>query len=154
MDDGRPTIYFATDHAGFELKNILLAFVRDELHFEVIDCGALEFNPDDDYPDFIHQVAKAVSESPDNRRAIILGHSGQGEAMVANRYVGVRAVVYYGGESEIVTLSRQHNNANILSLGAHFLNQDYAKEMVMKWLVTEFTHEERHQRRLAKLEIK
>lgn len=152
MADGKPTIYFATDHAGFELKNSLLAFVRDELHYEVIDCGATEYNHDDDYPDFVHQAAKAVNEDSANRRAIILGHSGQGEAMVANRYVGVRAVVYYGGESEIITLSRQHNDANVLALGAHFINQDHAKEMVMKWLVTEFTHEERHQRRLTKLE--
>jgi ribose 5-phosphate isomerase B len=152
MDGDKPVIYFATDHAGFALKNILIAFVKDELHLEVYDCGAHEYNDSDDYPDFIKVAAMAVAEAPDKRRAIILGHSGQGEAIVANRYPGVRAVVYYGGESEIVMLSRQHNDANVLSLGAHFLNGDHAKEIVMQWLVTEFTYEERHKRRIAKIE--
>jgi len=152
MDTHKPTIYFATDHAGYELKNIILAFVRDELHYEVVDCGALEYNHNDDYPDFISQAAKAVSEARERSRGIIFGHSGQGEAIVANRYPGVRAVVYYGGESEIITLSRQHNDANILSLGAHFLNPNHTKEIVMQWLVTEFTHEERHQRRITKID--
>ncbi len=154
MDVTKPVIYFATDHAGFLLKNILLAFVRDELHFEINDCGSYEFNKDDDYPDFVSLAAKAVAENPNERKAIVFGHSGQGEAIVANRYPGVRAVVYYGGESEIITLSRQHNDANILSLGAHFLNPEHAKEVVMRWLVTEFTYEDRHQRRIGKLDNK
>ena len=153
MEPNRPVIYFATDHTGFSLKNELLNFVRDELHYEVFDCGAVAHDPSDDYPDFIRQAALEVTKAPDERRAIILGHSGQGEAMMANRYRGVRAVVYYGGESEIITLSRQHNNANVLSLGAHFLNPDHAKEMVSLWLATEFTYEERHQRRVGKLDI-
>lgn len=152
MDVDKPIIYFATDHAGLTLKNILLSFVRDELHYEVNDCGAFEYIEGDDYPDFISLAAKAVGEDPEKRRAIIFGHSGQGEAIVANRFRGVRAVVYYGGESEIITLSRQHNDANVLSLGAHFLNSDHAKEIVLQWLITEFTHEERHQRRIAKLD--
>ena len=153
MEPKRTVIYFATDHAGFDLKNQLLSFVRDELHYEVVDCGATVYDPADDYPDFIKQAAQAVAKAPEENRAIVLGHSGQGEAMVANRHRGVRAIVYYGGDSEIITLSRQHNNANVLSLGAHFLNPDHAKEMVTLWLATEFTYEERHQRRLGKLDI-
>ena len=90
------TIYFATDHAGFTLKNELLQFVRDELGYSVEDCGAFEENAGDDYPDFITRAAQFVSERPDEAKAIILGGSGQGEAMCANKYTRVRAVVYYG----------------------------------------------------------
>jgi ribose 5-phosphate isomerase B len=145
------TIYFATDHAGFALKNALLAYVRDELGYTVEDCGAHEENPEDDYPDFISKAAQAVSGDPHNSRAIILGGSGQGEAMCANRFSYVRATVYYGGNPEIITLSREHNDANILSLGARFLSEGEAKEVVQKWLTTDFSKEERHVRRLAKL---
>ena len=85
------TVYFATDHSGFDLKNELLAFVRDKLGYEVVDCGAHELNNDDDYPDFVHEAAKAVAEVPQDRRAVVIGGSGQGEAMVVNRHAGVRA---------------------------------------------------------------
>ncbi len=145
------TIYFGTDHAGFSLKNELLAFVRDELGYEVIDCGAFEENGDDDYPDFVGGAAQAVSENPEECRAIVLGGSGQGEAMCANRYPHVRAVVYYGGSEDIITLSREHNDANVLSLGARFLTGDEAREAVRRWLSTEFSEEERHVRRIEKL---
>lgn len=144
-------VYFASDHAGFELKNTLLAYVRDDLGFEVVDCGAPSYDADDDYPDFITLAAQAVSEAPDGHRAIILGGSGQGEAMCANRFKGVRAAVYYGGQPEIVTLSREHNNANVLSLGARFLKEGEAKEAVHLWLTTEFSQDERHHRRIQKL---
>ena len=144
-------VYFATDHAGFHLKNAVLAFVRDELGYAVEDCGAYEENAEDDYPDFIKKAAQAVSSDPNNSRAIILGGSGQGEAMCANRFSHVRATVYYGGNPEIITLSRGHNDANVLSLGARFLSPDDAQEVVRKWLSTDFSGEERHLRRLAKL---
>jgi len=88
-------IYFATDHAGIEMKKSLIAFVRDDLGYDVEDCGAYEFNIEDDYPDFIHKAASAISHDPENTKAIIFGGSGQGEAMAANRYNGVRATTYY-----------------------------------------------------------
>jgi ribose 5-phosphate isomerase B len=144
-------VYFATDHAGYELKNALLAFVRDELGFEVQDCGAHEFNADDDYTDFVSVAAEHVSKDPENSRAIVLGGSGQGEAMCANRFPGVRATTYYAHNPDIIALSREHNNANVLSLGARFLSPDEAKEAVRAWLSTPFTDEERHVRRIAKL---
>ncbi len=145
-------IYFATDHAGFERKNELLAYVRDTLGHEVVDCGADELNDADDYPVFIKKAAKAVSENPTESRAIIFGGSGQGEAIVAKRFSHVRAVVYYGGPSEIVKLSREHNDANILSLGARFVSLKEAKEAVALWLSTPFTSEERHVRRIAQID--
>lgn len=145
------TIYFATDHAGFELKEVLITYVRS-LGYETKDCGAYAYDADDDYPSFIKTASQAVSEDPLNRRAIILGGSGQGEAMTANRFPGVRATVYYGGPTEIIRLSREHNDANILSLGARFLHTEDAQTAVALWLTTAFTGEARHVRRIAAIE--
>ncbi|MAZ67408.1 ribose-5-phosphate isomerase [bacterium] len=144
-------IYFAADHAGVRLKERLVAFVRDELLFEVEDLGAHEIDPRDDYPDLIRRAAQVVSENPTNR-AIVLGGSGQGEAIVANRYRNVRAVVWYGGDIDIVRLSREHNDANILSLGARLMNEETAQEAVRAWLSTRFSGDERHVRRIQKID--
>ncbi|MBU1118746.1 RpiB/LacA/LacB family sugar-phosphate isomerase [Patescibacteria group bacterium] len=146
------TILLGTDHAGYELKEMLKTFLEEE-GFEVDDKGALTHDELDDYPDFIASAAQAVSRDPENVRAIILGGSGQGEAMIANRFPHVRATVYYGGPREIITLSREHNNANILSLGARFLSEDEAKEVVMQWLNTDFPGDERHVRRIEKIDM-
>ncbi|OGZ95362.1 MAG: ribose-5-phosphate isomerase, partial [Candidatus Sungbacteria bacterium RIFCSPHIGHO2_01_FULL_47_32] len=127
-------IYLATDHAGFELKEMLKQYLL-ELNYEVKDFGAFELDIDDDYPDFIRLAAEAVSKNPKDK-AVILGGSGQGEAIVANRYKGVRAVVYYGGSSKVLTLSRVHNDSNVLSLGARFLTEAKAKRAVKIWLET------------------
>lgn len=143
-------IYIGTDHAGFELKEALVPFLK-ELGHEVEDMGARSFEALDDYPDFIRPVAEAVALNPESR-GIILGGSGQGEAMCANRVKGVRAAVYYGGAVDIVVLSREHNNANILSLGARFVDEDEAKEVVRVWLATPFSTDEKHTRRIAKLD--
>lgn len=144
-------VYFATDHAGFELKESLVAFVRDELGHEVEDLGAHKLDEADDYPDYILLAAREISKEP-TLRAIILGGSGQGEAMVANRLPGVRAVVWYGGTHEILRLSRQHNDANVLSIGARFVDEESAREGVRKWLSTKFSEEERHVRRIEKID--
>lgn len=143
-------IYFASDHAGFEMKGKLLEFVK-ELGYETEDCGAYELNPEDDYPVFIKRAAERVSIDPPNSKAIILGGSGQGEDMVAEKYPDVRSAEYYGGNLEIVKLSREHNDANILSLGARFLSLDEAKEAVKLWLSTPFSNEERHKRRIDQI---
>lgn len=143
-------IFIGTDHAGFELKESLVHFLR-ELGHEVEDMGAHSFEALDDYPDFIHPVAEAVARESESR-GIILGGSGQGEAMCANRVKGARAAVYYGGTVDIVVLSREHNNANILSLGARFVEMDEAKEVVRVWLETPFSGAEKHARRIAKLD--
>lgn len=152
----KPVIYIGTDHAGFALKEILVPYVQS-LGYEVVDCGDVVPNETDDYPDFIAPVAKAVALNPDHIHGIILGGSGQGEAMVANKFPHVRAVVYYGepsmfGKSDIITLSREHNDANILSLGARFISVSLAKKAVKKWLETKFSNAERHVRRIKKIE--
>ena len=107
-------IHLATDHAGLDLKNSIKTYLLNK-GFEVKDHGAHEYAPQDDYPDFIFPCAKAVAKDIDSR-GIILGGSGQGEAMAANRIKGIRAAVFYNGPQEIIKLSREHNNANILSL--------------------------------------
>jgi len=93
-----------------------------------------------------------VSLDPDNDLAIIFGGSGQGEAMVANTYKGVRATVYYGNETEIIKLSKEHNNANVLSIGARFVSKDILEEIIRLWLMSEFTQDERHERRIKKID--
>ncbi len=144
-------IFLATDHAGFSLKESLLVFIKNLGH-EVIDYGATVYDETDDYPDFIQKAAQSVSENPEEYRAVILGGSGQGEAIVANRFFGIRAVVFYGGDIEIVKLGREHNNANILSLGARFITEDDAKEAVKIFLGTPFSEDERHIRRISKID--
>ncbi len=144
-------IYFATDHAGFELKEKIIAYVQTLGH-EVVDCGALELIPGDDYPEFIRPAAHAVSQSPHDTRGIIFGGSGQGEAMTANRFSNVRATVFYGGSLDIIRLSREHNDANVLSIGARFVSVADAQEAVALWLSTPFQEEERHVRRIAQID--
>lgn len=142
-------VYLASDHAGFELKEALVPFLTEH-GYDVQDLGPATFEPEDDYPDTIGPLVRAVADDTASM-GIAIGGSGQGEAMVANRTAGIRAAVYYGGTKDIITLSRQHNNANILSLGARFVSIEEAKEAVFAWLTTDFTGEERHVRRIAKL---
>lgn len=143
-------IYIGTDHAGFELKEKLVIFLKS-LGYVVEDFGAHSYESEDDYPDFIRLVAEAVARDPLSR-GFILGGSGQGEAMCANRVRGARAAVYYGGTVDIVVLSREHNDANILSLGARFIDEEEAYGVARVWLNTPFSGDERHKRRIQKLE--
>lgn len=144
------TIYLASDHAGFTLKESVHKVLK-ELEYEVVDLGAEREVADDDYPEIIARAASKVSENPDQDKAIIFGGSGQGEAIVANKFTGVRAVVFYGGALDIITLSREHNDANILSLGARFVTESEAKEVVGLWLSTAFTGDTRHVRRIVQI---
>ena len=144
-------IHLATDHAGFDLKEAVRLWLQEE-QFVVIDHGSFQMDSDDDFPDFISKAASAVSAAPADSLGIIFGGSGQGEAMLANRYAGVRAVVYYGGNEEIVTLSRRHNDSNILSIGARFVDCDTAKRIIWQWLNEQFLTDEKYQRRNQKIE--
>ena len=142
-------ILLASDHAGFELKEFLSNHLI-QLGYNVEDCGAYEMDSTDDYPDFIIPAARKVASDPDSR-GIIMGGSGQGEAIAANRIKGVRATVYYDGPIDIVKLSRSHNNANILSLGARFISNEKVVEVVKMWLNEPFEGG-RHQKRIDKLD--
>lgn len=161
-------IYLGSDHAGFELKEKLKIYLIEQ-GYTVEDKGAFSFDSGDDYTDFVVPVAQAVAESSEKSRGttkevrgIIIGKSGQGEAMAANRIKGARAAVYYGpsyakasegkGNLEILKLSREHNDANILSLAAGFLSDEEVKEAVKSWLKTPFSNESRHARRIKKID--
>ncbi|MFA6257830.1 MAG: RpiB/LacA/LacB family sugar-phosphate isomerase [Candidatus Paceibacterota bacterium] len=154
-------IYIGTDHAGYVLKEALVVFLKGEGH-EVVDEGAYTYDEDDDYPDFISKVARAVSRDVHDStkvRGIILGGTGQGEAIVANRFPHVRAIVYYGkatpiveAESGILHRSREHNDANVLSLGARYFTEADLVEIVNFWLNAPYSGGERHVRRLAKID--
>jgi ribose 5-phosphate isomerase B len=145
-------IYFATDHAGYELKEALASYVEKDLGYTVADMGAHQIDPDDDYPQYIQLAAQEVSHDPSGSRGVIIGGSGQGEAIVANRFPKVYCAVYYGGTLDIIKLSREHNNANMLSLGARFMSLDEAKVAVKLWLETTFLEEDRHVRRIKEIE--
>ncbi|MDO8548186.1 MAG: RpiB/LacA/LacB family sugar-phosphate isomerase [bacterium] len=142
-------VFLASDHAGFELKEALMPFLT-ERGYDVEDLGPFTLDPSDDYPDTIMPLALTIASDP-SARGIAIGGSGQGEAVVCNRLHGVRAAVFYGGNKDIIKLSREHNNANILSLGARFVSQGEAKQAVELWLQTDFSGEERHARRIQKL---
>ena len=142
------TIVLATDHAGFELKEHVKRFLIKK-GYDIKDFGALEYDGLDDYPDFILPAAKYISEH--KLIGIIFGGSGQGEAMAANRINGIRAAVFYNGPDEIVELSRLHNNANILSIGARFVSNQEAEKVIELWLSTDF-EEGRHEKRINKLD--
>lgn len=159
-------IALATDHTGFEqlkgLKQLL-----EEIGHSCVDYGPSSLDLNDDYPDFIFKAAQAVA-SGECEKGIILGGSGQGEAMAANRLKGVRCAIFYGpavvgriidvngrvssSPYEIVKLSREHNNANMLSLAARFVSMSDMKQVVKLWLETPFTDEPRHVRRIDKLD--
>lgn len=159
-------IYLGADHAGFELKEKVKDFLQKE-GYEVKDCGAYEFDKNDDYPDFISKAAQAVSEDPENSRGIIIGGSGQAEMMLANKFKDVRCALFYtpavpiaaadinGRTStdpfEIIRLTREHNNSNMLSLSARFLKEDDAIEAIKRWLEEPFPNHDRHVRRIEKI---
>ena len=144
-------IHLAGDHAGFESKEFLKEALN-ELGYDIEDHGAFEYDENDDYPDFVKLAAAAVANDPENNRAIIFGGSGQGEATSANRFPGVRATVYYHFDPEIIKLSRTHNNANVLSIGARFLSHEELLESVLFWLEIPFEGG-RHSNRIEKIEL-
>ncbi len=149
------TIILASDHAGFAAKEAVKAFLAREHAdmYTVLDVGAHELVDGDDYPVFMSAAALKVAEDiTGNTKAIIFGASGQGEAMVANRFPGVRAAVWYGGDQDILKKSREHNDANVLSIGARYVDADGACDAVGVWLSTPFSGDERHQRRIEQID--
>lgn len=159
-------IYLATDHTGFELKEKIKGFLSD-MGLKVEDCGAYQYDQNDDYPDFISRAAQNVSKDPDNSRGIIFGGSGEGEAMVANKYKGVRCALFYapalavqavnieGRQSsdpfEIVRLTREHNYSNMLSIGVRFLKEEDVFKAIKLWLESPPPTNEKHLRRVKKI---
>jgi len=140
------TIHLAADHAGFGHKESVRIWLESE-GFLVVDHGACRYNPEDDFPEFIINAGKALLAGDASHAGIIFGGSGQGEALAINRLKGIRAGVFYGGNSEIVPLMRQHNDANVLSIGARFISVDETKSVIWQWLHTDFLGTEKYSRR-------
>lgn len=140
-------VHIATDHAAFELKQYLAAELR-KLGHEVVDHGAETYDALDDYPDTCIPCAEATVADPESL-GIVLGGSGNGEQLAANRVKGCRAVLAYS--VEIAELGRQHNDANVISLGGRFVANEQALEIVKTFLETPFSGDERHQRRIDKM---
>lgn len=158
-------VYLATDHAGLEIKNKVIEFLK-ELGYETEDCGAFEYDKNDDYPDLISNAARKVSEDPESF-GIIFGGSGQGEQITANKFKNVRCALFYSpalpvqaidingnkseDEFEMLKLTRAHNNSNMLSLGIRFLTDEQILKAVKIFLESPFPGEERHVRRIEKI---
>ncbi|MGH7204344.1 MAG: RpiB/LacA/LacB family sugar-phosphate isomerase [Candidatus Levyibacteriota bacterium] len=159
-------VYLATDHTGLTLKDKVYKALL-ELGYEVEDCGTYSYNKDDDYPDFIAKAAMAVAKNPQVNRGVIFGGSGQGEAMVANKFKGIRCALFYtpviplqtvnieGDKSadpfEMLKLTREHNGANMLSIASRFLTEEEVMQAVKIWLDTTDPTVERHLRRIEKI---
>lgn len=148
------TIYLATDHAGYELKEFIKAYLEQNPEHEVYDCGSLTFEPGDNYPEYMARAAEKVQYDSmhEPSMAVIFGGSGVGEAIVANRYAHVRAVTYAGGPLDVIKVSREHNDTNVLSIGARFVTENEAKQAVDLFLGTPFSHDERHADRIIQIE--
>ncbi len=151
------TIYIASDHAGYELKEKVKTHLNEK-GYSVFDCGDAAYNEDDDYTDYTHIAAQKlqndIKESDDtNSRAIVFGGSGEGEAIVMNRYASVRCTTYYGTNLDIVKLGREHNDANAISFGARFVDGQECLRAVDMFLDTVFSGDARHVRRISKIDI-
>jgi ribose 5-phosphate isomerase B len=139
-------VFLGTDHAGFALKEHLRGVLVADGH-DVTDCGAVTYDAADDYPSFC--IAAATEAVAAQGFAVVLGGSGNGEQMAANKVSGARAALCWS--AEIAKLAREHNDANVCSLGARFLSDDEAVEVVRTFLGTAFSGDERHRRRIAEI---
>lgn len=140
-------IYLATDHAGFEYKEKVKALL-EKLGYESVDCGAFTFNKDDDYPDFVSVASLKVSQDLGSF-GIVFGKSGAGECIVANKINGIRAFIAINQDN--VKLAREHNDANIMSIGFDFIKEANLEILLKTFLETPFSQAERHKRRIEKI---
>ncbi|MFJ6215237.1 ribose-5-phosphate isomerase [Streptomyces sp. NPDC092296] len=140
-------VYLGSDHAGYDLKQHLVQWLKDAGH-EPVDCGPHLYDAEDDYPPFCLRAAERTAADPE-ALGIVIGGSGNGEAIAANKVKGVRAALAWSEET--ATLGREHNNANVLSIGARMHTEEQATRFVEVFLATPFSPAERHSRRIAML---
>ncbi|MFB4303618.1 ribose-5-phosphate isomerase [Actinomadura sp. NTSP31] len=140
-------VFLGTDHAGFELKEHLVTWLKANGH-EPVDCGAFAYDAVDDYPPFVLRAAERTAAEP-GALGIVIGGSGNGEAIAANKVKGVRAALVWNEDT--ATLAREHNDANVISLGARQHDPDTATRFVELFLGTPYSGEERHTRRITML---
>jgi ribose 5-phosphate isomerase B len=140
-------VYLGADHAGFELKNHLSGWLGQQGH-EVVDCGPARYDPDDDYPPHVLRAADGVAADAGSL-GIVIGGSGNGEAIAANKVKGVRAALVWSEET--ASLAREHNDANVISVGARMHGIEQATRFVQVFLTTAYSGERRHARRIEML---
>ena len=141
-------VVLAADHRGFKLKEIIRKFLAARGH-EVEDAGAFEYNQEDDYVDFAEAAVQKIVKEHDKRGILICG-SGHGVNIIADKYKGIRAALAFN--RQVAVQSREHEDSNILILPSDWLEDNAAKDIVIDWLETAFRGEERHARRLKKIE--
>jgi ribose 5-phosphate isomerase B len=137
-------VHIGGDHAAYELLGELVSFLEAEGH-EVTNHGPHTLDPEDDYPVFVLRAAEAVAADPDSL-GVVLGGSGNGEQMAANKVEGIRAALCYN--TELATLAREHNNAQVISIGGRMNTVEEARAMVAAFLATPFSEAPRHRRRI------
>ncbi|HLR94746.1 MAG TPA: ribose-5-phosphate isomerase [Jiangellaceae bacterium] len=145
-------VHLGSDHAGLEVKNHLVEILRGDGH-DVVDHGPFGFDPDDDYPTFCLRVAEAVAAGDvgtEHTLGVVLGGSGNGEQMAANKVRGIRTALVWNEQT--ATLAREHNDAQVASVGARMHSLDEVVAMVQTFLRTSFSGDERHSRRIAQLQ--
>ena len=140
-------VHLGSDHAGYELKQRMLDHLRSGGH-EPVDHGPAEYDAQDDYPPYVLRAARAAAEEPDSA-GVVLGGSGNGEAIAANKVAGVRCALAWSVET--AQLGREHNDANVVSLGARMHDERTALSIVDAFLATAFSGDDRHRRRIAML---
>ena len=158
-------IYLASDHAGYELKEKVKTYLIEK-GYPVFDCGNTNYLEGDDYTDYMHLAAQKLQQdiqknletnletnTKNTSRAIVFGGSAEGEAIVMNRYSGIRCTTYYGLNLDIVKLGREHNDANAIAFGARFVEDQECLRAVDMFLDTPFSMDPRHIRRITKIEI-
>lgn len=140
-------VYIGADHGGYKLKEELKKYLG-EMGYEVEDMGVYTPDPEDDYPDFVFPTGERVAQNPGSM-GIVIGRSGNGEAIAANKVRGIRAALCWN--EEVAKKAREHNDANVLSLGADYIDSETAKGIVKTFLETPFSGEERHKRRIERI---
>lgn len=140
-------VHLGGDHAAYEIQRDLVAWLAEQGH-EVIDHGPVDYDAEDDYPGFVLAAARGVAADPGSL-GVVLGGSGNGEQIAANKVAGIRAALAW--EVELARLAREHNDAQVVSIGARFTSGEQAREIVLTFLETPFTGVERHARRLAQV---
>jgi ribose 5-phosphate isomerase B len=140
-------VHVGWDHAGYELKEMLARYLRNSGH-DVVDHGAHSYDATDDYPAFCFEAAEAVLDEPGSL-GIVIGGSGNGEQIAANKVLGVRAALAWS--VEMARLAREHNDANVVSIGARMHPTEESFEIARTFLETSFTGDPRHQRRIDQL---
>ena len=140
-------VHLGSDHAGLELKTHLDTWLRDQGH-EPVDHGPTTYDADDDYPPYCFAAGEAVVSDPGSL-GIVIGGSGNGEQIAANKVAGVRAALAWSLET--AELARLHNDANVISIGARMHSSEEATSFVEVFLATSFSRDDRHRRRIALL---